>query len=79
MELVSISVRKAENGCIVNCDYEEEVERQPERKGDMPYNSKNYETKTYTAPAELLAMIMESVGEEIETPKKKGLRVIHKR
>ena len=79
MELVSISIRKAENGCIVNCDYEEEVERKPERKGDNPYMGKEYESKTYTAPAELLDLIMESVGEEIEEPKKKGLKAIYKR
>lgn len=74
MECTNISIQKAENGCIVRCEYEEEREVPATRKGEQPYTTKDYKTKTYTAPLDLIEIIIGNVGEEIEEekPKSKG-------
>lgn len=72
-----INITPAENGTVVRCDYEEEREVPAQRKGDQPYTTKDYSTKTYTGPADLHETVLALVGEEIEEekPQKRHSRV----
>ena len=66
-ELHRIEIRLAENGCIVDCTH-----RTPS-KSKRDYDGYTYETKTHTAPMELIDSVKEHLSEAVEEkPKKKG-------
>lgn len=60
MELTSISIRKAENGCIISCSLE----------GYNDEGEKNYENKEYTASHDLMQRVYDEVSGEVGKKKK---------